>query len=163
MLLAPVTVWPSLTSATGVALCLILIGYMPVPVPGKLLVSPQVHGRVMDRTTRQPVAGATVMLQEETGGKVNNRSKSATDPDGLFTVGPEQHSYYVAVVTPCPVYHIPEEPPYAWLLEITSPGYQAQQIDMRERYSQLNNNVLQLGDIELEPITTVSPASEAAP
>lgn len=142
------------------AACLLLSGCVPVPIPGKIQVSPEVHGRVIDRSTRRLLQGATVMFKEDVAGKVRNRSSTETDADGRFTAGPEQHRYRVVIFTACPVHYIPKSPPYAWLLQIDKPGYGTKDIDLRHLYYSLTNNVLHLGDVELDPLGTANQPSE---
>lgn len=135
-----------------IAICgvasILLAGCLPVPIPGKVDTSPEVYGRVIDAANEQPIPGATVMFKDLHG---KQRSKTSTQANGTFHLGPEWHSYRVVIFTPCPVRYIPKRPPYAWFLEIANPGYVTREIDLRYDYP-ISNNTLRLGDVKLDPI-----------
>jgi hypothetical protein len=137
---------------------------IPVPIPGRIATSPEVHGRVIDRRSGQPVEGATVMFRD---GQGTARSKSLTAANGMFSIGPERHTYLMQIRTPCPVYYLPRAEPYAWQLEIDKTGYVTREIDLSTVHDQRTNNIFRLGNVELGPIfwlkgtNTANEASQA--
>lgn len=144
-------------------LATLLSGCMiPVPIPGRIETSPEVHGRVIDRRSRQPVAGARVSFRDGHG---TERSRVVTGTNGMFVIGPERHTYLMQIRTPCPVYYLPRPEPYAWQLEIDKKGYVTREINLRDMYDQLTNNTFRLGDVEFGPIfwlTNTNTANQAS-
>jgi hypothetical protein len=80
------------------------------------------------------------------------RSETFTQTNGTFTIGPERHTYFVQIRTPCPVYYYPRPEPYAWQLEIDKTNYVTKEMNLRDIYDQRTNNTFHLGDVELGPI-----------
>lgn len=130
----------------GISMLLLSMCILPIPIPGRIDTSPFVSGRLVDKSTKKPIYGASIYFKVP--GSLP-RAKIVSKADGTFALGPEKHLYLIRVITPCPEYYLPPPPPYADTLEISSPGYPSKQIYLRSIYEHTIDEKIDLGDIEL--------------
>lgn len=130
---------------------------IPLPIPGRVDTSPAAFGRVVDELSKEPVEAVTVTFKDHEG---HTRSRITTPANGEFALGPERHTYYIQVRTPCPCYLIPRPEPYAWFLEMSRTNYVTKEINLREIYfkdiyahrTNTADHVFRLGDVGLDRV-----------
>ena len=122
---------------------------LPVPIPGRFEASPEPTDRTIDAVTAQPIAGASVMIEERPETSV------LSDATGRFRLPRVRKWYLIAFVTPCPVYHFPATGPYSSSVEISHPGHETVLIhcsfEVERELSEEGEDLYRAGDVDLVP------------
>lgn len=138
--------------------CLLLAACIPVPTAQLKVTAPEVHGRIVDESTHQPVAGAEVSFEGQS-------SHVTSAPDGSFTLRRQRDLVLMKVFTPCPVYDFPEPRRLPGAVTVGKQGYDARTVELRPYYQRLapvhgNENwkaspwedpTIDLGEVSLAP------------
>lgn len=113
-----------LTPATIIVVsgCLLLLGCLPVPWPGKVQTSPAISGRVLDSVTTRPVVGARVQIHERP------KTSVLSDTNGEFRVMEVREFYLMSFVTGQNVYHFPPVRDLSYLFDVSHPDYETAEL-----------------------------------
>jgi hypothetical protein len=127
---------------------------IPLPVPGKEEVSPEISGRIIDRKTKLPVAGAHVAINEPSWKEIdepNKRPSAVTDDEGRFHLPADKHFYMMLFVTPCPVYHFPPVGDRSSTIIVSHPDYETLTVSSYDRWlrDKDGKRLPEVGDIEI--------------
>lgn len=140
---------PALLASAFLCGCII-----PIPVPGKEEVSPEISGRIIDGKTKQPVVGAQVEVVDSPWSpgsrKSKGRPKTITDDQGRFKLPADKHFYLMSFATPCPTYHFPPVGEDTDFILISHPDYEALRVNLVDYV--LSGKRIQppeIGDIEI--------------
>ena len=128
-------------------LALVLSGCVSV-VPHKSERSPEIHGRVLDGQTHEPVADALIALQE-------HRSTAArSDASGTFVLNATHNVHFITFLGICSS-SFPPGKFYGDTLEVSHPRYQALQLRALQHLDPRSTNtpVWILRDVSLIPLT----------
>jgi len=115
--------------------------------PSKDERSPEVRGRVVDAQSHQPIAGATIALEEHPS------ISALSDNSGAYRLRATHNVHLVTFLGICSS-EFPAGKYYGDRLQVSHPLYQMQQIRGREYRDQswTNSSVLVLKDISLLPV-----------
>ena len=134
-----------LKTTLSLAFCICFTGC--ISGPSKDERSPEVRGRVVDAQTQQPIAGATVALQEHPS------ISALSDSSGAYRLHATHNVHLVTFLGICSS-EFPAGKYYGDRLQVSHPLYQAQEIRGRQyrdpRWT--NSTVLVLRDVSLVPI-----------
>ncbi len=88
---------PALLASVFLCGCII-----PIPVPGKEEVSPEISGRIIDGKTKQPVVGAQVQVgdlsSKKSGSNRKPRPSMLTDSEGRFKLSADKRFYMMSYI-----------------------------------------------------------------
>lgn len=142
------TPWASCLTLLAVITALGCI--VPVPIPGRERVSPEVRGRIIDGKTKNPVPGVEVKVVTWRGSGEGKRPATRTDNEGRFHLPADKHFYLVAFATPCPVYHFPATGEHSYTLVVSHPDYETLQVNLLDYLlTSQKNSLPDIGDIEI--------------
>jgi hypothetical protein len=102
--------------------CLLLLGCLPVPWPGKIQTSPAISGRVLDSVTTRPVAGARIQIHERP------KTSVLSDTNGEFRVMEVREFYLMSLVTGQKVYHFPPVRELSYLFDVSHSDYKTAEL-----------------------------------
>ncbi len=123
---------------------------IPKPKPGKVMVAPDVRGRVVDSVTGNPVAGAQVTVASRP------ETMSVSGDDGQFHVEQLYKKYAIEFIDPGGVMgYCPPLGEIIFRLDVAHPGYQDLHLWIREHLAETTANhdgPFVMRDVRLNPV-----------